>query len=772
MASKPLLRNNPKYHHEYLGILTTDLVATAGCQLPSNGDILKHYFYLKRDEFRCEGKDKVIDIVVEKAKLIWDMAKIPAKNTTKNKSLKEQVLKLIQTIDNLVCAKKRPTFNQKLEAFKIKLNELFDISSHNAVELIQKDTMRNAAQKNEDILFLEDQKTDRKMCLGKIDHEYVSKVERKMCRITAEEIRAENELIRVKLQKENKEYLSNDVLDELLGTSSVSADPSFEPPKSRRQIGETSRLKVFQSEKVSNLADRLNLSSRQRTAITAVVASECGIDLKNVSLSKETARRSGIRARTTAATKIREEFEPPVYCVIHWDSKLISEVSGGYKDRLAILVSGVPTAREGKLLAVPEIPDSTGASQAKAVYSALTDWNCIENVNGIVFDTTASNSGWMKGACVNIEEKLGKKQLWLACRHHVSERILSSTYILIFGKTTSPYNEAFKKFRDEIWKTIDTTKPYKTLEIKDRRLKAVKNCVITFLQNKLSGAKDCSNNIFIRSDYKEAAELCIIILGEIPCTGLHWFKPGAFHNARWMTAILYPIKMLAFSDQSKYDQLTINKLERLCLFVTLIYVKYWLSSSVAADAPVNDLELYKILIKYMEYDSELAAVAMKTFNNHYWYMTEEVVPFAFFSEKCSNDIKKQLAKAIMKQPNKVKDLARGKPIFPVLTPSTNIQLLVGPNSWFIFQQLGCDGEWLKNCPTTWKDNEEYKKMHYIFTNIKVVNDTAERGVKLVSDFAHSITNNEQQRQYLLQVVEHNRSTIPDFRKKTLMKALQ
>ena len=43
---------------------------------------------------------------------------------------------------------------------------------------------------------------------------------------------------------------------------------------------------------------------------------------------------------------------------------------------------------------------------------------------------------------------------------------------------------------------------------------------------------------------------------------------------------------------------------------------------------------------------------------------------------------------------------------------------------------------------------------------RVVNDTAERGAKLFDDFNKLITNNEEEKQFLLQVVEANRKTVP------------
>ena len=47
-------------------------------------------------------------------------------------------------------------------------------------------------------------------------------------------------------------------------------------------------------------------------------------------------------------------------------------------------------------------------------------------------------------------------------------------------------------------------------------------------------------------------------------------------------------------------------------------------------------------------------------------------------------------------------------------------------------------------------------MFRIIRNLKVVNDVAERGVKLATDFSDIITTDEEQMQYLLQVVEDSR----------------
>ena len=57
-----------------------------------------------------------------------------------------------------------------------------------------------------------------------------------------------------------------------------------------------------------------------------------------------------------------------------------------------------------------------------------------------------------------------------------------------------------------------------------------------------------------------------------------------------------------------------------------------------------------------------------------------------------------------------------------------------------------------------------KRVKNLFT---VVNDAAERTVKLYSDYAAILTENKEQRASLLQVVEKHRKQVGDFKKLTL-----
>jgi hypothetical protein len=70
------------------------------------------------------------------------------------------------------------------------------------------------------------------------------------------------------------------------------------------------------------------------------------------------------------------------------------------------------------------------------------------------YDTTSSNTGYKKGACVWLERKIGRNLLHLSCRHHIFELLVEKIINDHFGKSTSPDIPLFVSFR-KVWPTID-----------------------------------------------------------------------------------------------------------------------------------------------------------------------------------------------------------------------------------------------------------------------------------------------------------------------------
>ena len=248
----------------------------------------------------------------------------------------------------------------------------------------------------------------------------------------------------------------------------------------------------------------------------------------------------------------------------------------------------------------------------------------------------------------------------------------------------------------------------------------------------------------------------MLLLGEIPPSNkIVWRKPGACHKARFMAFGIYSLKALAFSKQLNLEDDTVEGLQQFCSFITIIYIPHFLSSSVGRDSAVNDLNMYKTLFAYRSKDPQLAEEALVVMRRHGWYTTTEVVMFSLFSSKLSSDEKAEITCKLLRQSHP-ESYKLQKPKFSNIEEKTKLVDLVTPESYKFFDILGLDCAWLEKNPDKWEEDESFLVAKDFVTTVKVVNDTAERGVKLAEDYATILTK-----------VEKNRAKYSDFKKATL-----
>lgn len=761
----------PLRNHEpeaiLLGKLIDNLEPRIGAQLPTNGDVLRFFMFLNRGPMINNKKEDVIKTVIDKVSIFWDISGIPISQYRAGHT-KSKLFKMISNYENIRKNKNKANFSSQSQDFINKLPLLFDIAHSNAVGIIQKDDFRTKEMKEEDISFLTDQRSERRMMLGSLDRQYTKKYQRKLSRNESEAQRIQKEETRKNKSNDMNIYISpneDDDCSKIDSNYEGKEDVQFSVRKRKHEsVQLTIPRNPFKSQKISGMADRLNLTLGQRTAFMGAILSEGGVSSKDVVLSVKSSMNASKTVRENVAQTIKRDFHPPKHLTLHWDGKLVPDINNENKERLGVLVSGTPGFEEGKLLGVPIITNATGEEQANASYAMAKEWGVENLVRGVVFDTTASNSGKKIGACVKLESHFDKKMLMFACRHHVYERILASVHTKLFGKTTGPNNTEYIKFKNS-WGTIDKTAEINTLVFRERWLKSRVSVVTASLKIILSDS--VSNNHLPRDDYRECGELMLQLLGENSEKGKRWLKPGAAHHARWMPSVLYPAKMYAFGSQMGYNSTQLKKFERLCKFNALFYVEKWLMANVASDAPVNDFKLWKNLQEYKKYDREVSEAAISALERHLWYLTQELCIFAIFSKKISNEERQQIAKKLISTP-KPKKFNPGRPVFPKLNQRTKLVDFVGPESWFLFETLGVETYWLGTPVHEWQSDVQYQEVETFVKHVKVVNDLSERAVKLIQDYSVTITKDEKQRQYLLQVVENERKRIPDFKKSTLI----
>ena len=72
------------------------------------------------------------------------------------------------------------------------------------------------------------------------------------------------------------------------------------------------------------------------------------------------------------------------------------------------------------------------------------------------------------------------------------------------------------------------------------------------------------------------------------------------------------------------------------------------------------------------------------------------------------------------------------PKFPVVDENTKLLDLITSESWQFFDILNLPGDWLALPPAEWKENPDYLAAAELVKTVKVINDVAERGVKIAS----------------------------------------
>ena len=379
----------------------------------------------------------------------WTKSRLPVRQKQHIvQKIKDLYSEQVRLMSSRARSNEKDKANQK--RYTQKLSNLSDISHANANQLI----------KNEEVkLFLKLQQQSRMGCIGSVDKKLSEREKRsaQRCERMAKQMESAAATVTASRQSEraptidddngststhsNSDISSEDDQDYLVTTTSNAASSTDKPPRKRQ---------VIVSQRVSAALDRTNTSIRSSTMILASLVNEVGCSTSSAVLSKSTVHRQRQRCRREAAQQIKEDF---VACksVVHWDGKMMSDFTGDdttHVDRLPVLISSVVDGSI-KLLGVPKLTSGSGQAAANAVYEQLVSWKCDSVIIGMCFDTTASNTGRVQGACTLLEAAVGRHLLWMSCRHHMLEVLLSDTFAVCFRPSTGPDILIFKRFRDK-----------------------------------------------------------------------------------------------------------------------------------------------------------------------------------------------------------------------------------------------------------------------------------------------------------------------------------
>lgn len=743
----------------------TPIEEITGARLPSKEQVLLRYYYLHRDmkkTISASAKD-----VIQEVMGFWERAQIP---TTTFAHAQTKLKKLVESYDKLKKTKNMLSDRHRMQEdiFKRDLEDIFDIAHSTALEC--PDVL------DVDKEFLRRQREDRSetsmsgvdMVLAKKQERSIQRQDRQMRFRQRASVDANKLTEKAQMPSESSSESSSPSTTSSPDRYSQSLPKRTEQSPSRYSTSTTPVRAAVRDVNLISTWDREKLSVRQAAASFSATAQSLGVDINTISVSKSTVHRARISGRKECVMQIRRlnDMERLERVVLHWDGKLLPDISGSgeHADRIAVVV----TAEDGVefLLGVPATTDSTGKNVAALVMKEAEAAGVIDKIIGFGFDTTASNTGMVQGACTRMEQTLGRSVLWLACRHHIHEVILKDVFLECLGCSSGPDIAIFKRLQTR-WQFVDTTvKRCETAETCDDLIeffatnstaRHLKDEMLTFLREALTTKKHP------REDYEELLRLCYAFLGGEDPKPLR--RPGALHQARWMAKAIYCLKLQMLKSQLKLTTRETLGVRRMALFVSLIYVRQWHEAIVSVKAPLNDVRFLEILLTYP--DGSLAKVADRALRRHLWYVNEENVALGFFDERVPEQEKRLMVGALQK-PATGKECKR--PEGKATSISLSLASFVTKKTRDTFHKLGVDESFLEKDPSAWKDDLRYIEGRRRALDLKVVNDCAERGIALVQRYLTS-TKSKEQEQYLLQLVHHDlkikgRNTKADLAKKT------
>jgi len=374
-------------------------------------------------------------------------------------------------------------------------------------------------------------------------------------------------------------------------------------------------------------------------------------------------------------------------------------------------------------------------------------------IKGLIFDTTANNTGLHRGACIKIEEALGTELVWIACRHHIMEIMLSDVFSCIFGPSGGPESKLFKRFQKE-WPSINQGAFAAATDelFQDTVLCRLRQDMLDYLPRVLNAQQP-------RDDYQEFLRLSLWFLGGAG-ENVSFRAPGPTHHARWMGKGIYVLKIFLFQAQFKLTPREARNITTMALFVSLVYIRQWNEASLGIRAPYNDIELLSLLKTYP--NQMVASKASAAICRHLWFLSEHLVALAFFDERVTMETKEKMVQNLQRPqlpdcPRRlqIKDKGEHLKLEDLVTKRTSSFFDV-----LIEGGIATSQTFLKKPPGQWTDDPLYNDLRARSSQLKVVNDTAERGISLIQKYNETLTKDEDQKQFLLRLVSNHHKMIP------------
>lgn len=317
--------------------------------------------------------------------------------------------------------------------------------------------------------------------------------------------------------------------------------------------------------------DNAGLSFRQMKQVAHAFIDEFGGKPSEYCLGASTFHSNSIQIRRTIVEKISEDMKNRnSKLVLLFDTKTFNQINAAHLSRRKRLAIVLYSEKVHYGLGLNTIENGSAETLSEQLQSIAIEFNLRNRIVGLVCDTENMNTGYFGGTCVKFKHKIQKELLRLYCRHHILEIVLKKVCYRMLDPNETP-NFGFKGF-DQLktkWNHLNKS-DFKPLDQDDfdasTILSALKFEAISQIERN-------GKQTGLRDDYAEINDICLKLLGIKTNKSVRVI--GASSKARWMAKAILIGKTFLFRHQLNLEPHIYDALKRLCIFMSILYVKYW-----------------------------------------------------------------------------------------------------------------------------------------------------------------------------------------------------
>lgn len=637
-----------------------------------------------------ESDAEKITWIIDCLEQTWNKAGIPTRHTASIRSKVKSNLMKFKSILN-TRRQSTPLQVEKENAFIEKNRVLFDIVD-------QKSESKLSHMKK---IFLSDQRNNRNQIFSDLNS----------------------------TENSSEELIDNQLSDDSMMSVDSPATESTEENDSEYCPSSSDEEETIPKKKLKQATiqkmDEAGLSFRQMQHVAHAFIEEFDENPDHYCLGISTFHSNSTKIRKVTVEKMSEEMtNRKSKLVLLFDTKTFNQINAAHLPREKRLAIVAYNERTHYGLSLSPIENGLANTLRDELWNCTVRYDLNNRIIGLVCDTENTNTGFRGGTCTKFELKIEKEILLLCCRHHILEIILKKVCYCLLGSNETPHFnfEGADQLKSR-WRQLNTADflPLENEEFEDLP-------ILTALKiQAIDQLKRDAQQQHIRDDYAEINDICLKLLGIQTNKKIRII--GASGKARWMAKALLVAKTFLFRHQLQLEPHICDALRRICIFISLIYVKFWNRATSATDAPVNDLILMQQLHVYRSYDNEVAQTAINSFAEHLWYLGSELITLALFSDQVTSATKNKMRLRFRSDLSGRNEQSL-RFIMDETTPQfgdLNLEDFIQPRSFYLFQLLEVTPDFLNQDALAWEYTASYIAIkNIVCSNITVINDGAER----------------------------------------------